>query len=105
MKIHELTLPIDPVTNVRMQSAEFQVKFQQYVTARNAHRATVNTPAPLPEHEVFRVAYDRGEGIEIEAADPFEAHRREGVRDVVAEFDQLIAELTAKGTITPRGRP
>jgi hypothetical protein len=102
MDMHELTLPIDAVTRLRMPPAEFQAKYRAYQAARDAHKNTVNTPAPFPEHEVFRVAYDRNEDIDVVPADPFEAHRQERGRNVVAEFDSIVAELRQKGVIANR---
>lgn len=99
MKVHELTLPLDEVSGIRMTPAEFLAKYRVYQQARAAHSQTINVPAPFPEHEVFRVAAERGEDIEIVPADPFEQHRVERNRDVVREFDDLVATLRQKRII------
>jgi hypothetical protein len=93
MKLNELQLPVDPMTDQRADIDGFLVDYALYKQQRDAHRLTLNTPAPFPKHEVFRVAYERGEEIEVERADPAVEQARTEGRDLLKEFDALAAEV------------
>lgn len=53
------------LSQIPCEQAAFLAKFESYRTAMEAHRLTVNVPAPFPEFEVFRVAWEKGEAIEV----------------------------------------
>jgi len=43
----------------------FLAKFAAYTQAMRDHALTVGVPAPFPEYDVFRIAWERGEGIAV----------------------------------------
>jgi hypothetical protein len=84
MKIHATQLPIDEAT--------FRAKLDAYRAEREAHRFTVNTPAPFPEYEIFRVIEDQGGALEIER-DELQEQAEKVNRDALAELDELKAKI------------
>ena len=92
MRIHLSQLPVP--------EAEFVAGLNAYMQAREAHKSTVNVPAPFPEHELYRTLYERGETLEI-IRDPLQEAAEPVNRDALAEMDALkskVAELEALKT-------
>ena len=86
MKINVAQLPC--------AEAEFLAKFEAYKAEREAHKLTVGVPAPFPEYEIYRTAFERGEDFEI-IRDELQEEAKAAGRSALSELDELKATVTA----------
>lgn len=90
MRIIEEQLPmINELTLERITPKDFTDGYLAYKQARDAHKFTINIPAPFPEFEIYRVLYDRNEMPEIV---PDVLRNAPQGRDIVKELDDLKAK-------------